>query len=479
MTIHRPFFLSLLVHVLGLAIMLLSSLPISITLAETPQIKTPVTDNAEVISPDFEEDISKKLIDIREQTGVQIAVLTIKSLNNEPIEDYSIQVATKWGGGSKQNSDGILFVIAVNDRRTRLEIGYGLEAVITDGMAKSMVDLLPEYFRKGDFGEGVMVVIEAIEAETSHLRPGEPREPPVHRQFATVSGGLALLTVVLFPIMLWVRKYGERTWLYVFGAAVFGLIYLFGLWYGLSWAVILVIHLALLTLGKKAFDDHRENLRKTQEASNNPVALEKKESEPKDQFLVQCIKLRDKTGGDDFVECPVCKTKVKAKNIVRHYNRVHGERKGKLSKLDFAEKDVYILLVIVPTISWVLVLFLASMETFFWIESPMDIWLVVPFLYGALTISIAAVANLLFLEKRRKTYSGTKHTGGRDEGKKRSNKSGKKNKSKKKKSTSRRSTQNHYSNNYSSTDYSSSDYSSTDWGGGGGGFGGGGASGSW
>ena len=141
--------------------------------AALPVIKRPVNDYANIISHSYEKRISNLIVNHRKKTGVQIAVLTIWSIRKESIEDYSLKVAEKWEGGSRERDDGLLFVIAVKNRKMRLEVGYGLEGYIPDSTAFRIISSIREDFRRKAFGKGVLKVINDVIKSTEMLRAGE------------------------------------------------------------------------------------------------------------------------------------------------------------------------------------------------------------------------------------------------------------------------------------------------------------------
>ena len=98
-----------------------------------PEISAPVTDRADVLSPAFEAELGERLRAHHEATGAQLAVLVVATTGQESIEAFALGVASRWQGGAAGDDGGTLFVLAVHDRRMRLETGYGLEDTLTDG----------------------------------------------------------------------------------------------------------------------------------------------------------------------------------------------------------------------------------------------------------------------------------------------------------------------------------------------------------
>lgn len=147
--------------------------------AAAPEIDRPVTDLAGVLDPDDEEAIARELVEHREETGVQLAVLVVNTTQPEEIADYSQRVFTHWGGGSAERDDGALFVLAIADRRSRLHLGYGLETVIPDATAQLMLDELRPDLQDGRYAAAARQLVHDFAGRTAHLRPGRPISVPL------------------------------------------------------------------------------------------------------------------------------------------------------------------------------------------------------------------------------------------------------------------------------------------------------------
>ena len=102
---------------------------------EIPKYHNYVNDYADILTQGEEEALNKTLKDLDEKSSSEMAILTINSLNGDSLEDYSIDVARKWGIGKKDLDNGILLLIVKNDRKIRIEVGYGLEGTITDAQS--------------------------------------------------------------------------------------------------------------------------------------------------------------------------------------------------------------------------------------------------------------------------------------------------------------------------------------------------------
>jgi uncharacterized protein len=133
---------------------------------EVPKLQGRVNDKAGILSSREERALEEMLQQTERETSAQIALLTIKSLEGEDLEDYSIRVAEEWGLGQKDRDNGLLLLIAVNDRKLRFEVGYGLEGIITDLKAGYIIrNVISPEFRKGDFYEGIKQALGIVSAE--------------------------------------------------------------------------------------------------------------------------------------------------------------------------------------------------------------------------------------------------------------------------------------------------------------------------
>ncbi|CAD84826.1 MAG TPA: YgcG family protein [Nitrosomonas europaea] len=142
-----------------------------------PLLKSHVTDLTETLSSMEISRLEQQLTDFEAKKGSQIALLIIPTTQPETIEQYSIQVAEVWKLGRKGIDDGVLLLVAKNDRTLRIETGYGLEGVLPDALARRIIDeIIVPKFRQGHFfgglQAGVEQIISIIEGET--LPESEP-----------------------------------------------------------------------------------------------------------------------------------------------------------------------------------------------------------------------------------------------------------------------------------------------------------------
>lgn len=155
-------------RLLGLCFLLLplSLLPFGlplVALSPIPQLSGPVVDQAGVLSPATEDFLDQELRELKGLSGTQAVVLTIPALEGEDIAQYSIRVVEQWQLGSKEQDRGVLLVLSVKDRKVRIEVGQGLEGVLTDAYSKRIIDqrIVP-LFREGDYDAGVIAGVSAL-----------------------------------------------------------------------------------------------------------------------------------------------------------------------------------------------------------------------------------------------------------------------------------------------------------------------------
>jgi len=193
---------------------------------EVPFLSGRVNDTAGILSPGMRESLEEKLAAFERETGAQVAVLTIDSLDGEVLEDYSHRVATTWQLGRKGVDDGVLFLIARDDRKTRLEVGYGLESRLTDAQARRILDnLVRPQFRAGSFDGGVQAGVDAVIGTLRGEDVIPPEAPPggsikglgeVPWPMRLAFGGMFVLVIGIFSLVALFGKGCSGWFLYVF-----------------------------------------------------------------------------------------------------------------------------------------------------------------------------------------------------------------------------------------------------------------------
>ncbi len=159
---------------LGLIAVLLFALPaMAQTTLDFPPLTGRVVDQANLLSPATEQALTEKLAALEAGSSDQLVVVTLNSLQGQEIEDYGYQLGRAWGIGQSENDNGALLIVAPNERKVRIEVGYGLEPILTDAFSALVIhnEILPE-FREGNFEAGVVRGVDALVAQLS-LDPAE------------------------------------------------------------------------------------------------------------------------------------------------------------------------------------------------------------------------------------------------------------------------------------------------------------------
>ena len=186
--------------------------------ADVPYLSGRVVDHAEILSPATRDSLTAALQAHEEATTNQIAVLTVPTIDGESIEGYATRVFEAWKLGRKDRDNGVLVVIVPQDRKLRIEVGYGLEGTLTDVACSRIIrNLMTPRFKAGDYdrgtADGVLAVIAQLEG-----KPGAANAAPA-AALAEVGGGRSSFTIDT-PDMPWPMRL-------LLGAFVFGIIGLF------------------------------------------------------------------------------------------------------------------------------------------------------------------------------------------------------------------------------------------------------------
>ena len=124
---------------------------------EVPAWTGPVNDLAQVMTAQQRQELTDYLTNLNNQTGIQMAVLTVPSLEGDSIEDFSFRTASAWKLGQEKEDNGALLVVSEGDRELRIEVGYGLEGLLTDAKSGLIIrNIITPHFRNGDYGSGIV-----------------------------------------------------------------------------------------------------------------------------------------------------------------------------------------------------------------------------------------------------------------------------------------------------------------------------------
>jgi len=161
-----------------------------------------VVDAAGIIDPSQLQQLTQKLADFEAKSSDQVVVVTVPSLNGEDIESYSNRLFRAWALGQKQENNGVLLVVAPNDRKVRIEVGYGLEGTMTDALSSVIINgtIIPE-FRSGNYSEGIVQGVDGILSVLSG--DAAELEARAKRNVQTSSGSDDIDWVFVIFIIFW------------------------------------------------------------------------------------------------------------------------------------------------------------------------------------------------------------------------------------------------------------------------------------
>ena len=168
----------------------------AIAAPQFPALTGRVVDEAGILSAQFKTEISAQLAAHEQATSNQVVVVTLKSLQGYEISDYGYQLGRHWGIGQKGKNNGVLLIVAPADRKLRIEVGYGLEGVLTDAESRVIIErVIKPYFKQNNYEQGIRAGVSAMLAALG----GEFQAPPA----PTAAGGdgegmYGLLIMALF-----------------------------------------------------------------------------------------------------------------------------------------------------------------------------------------------------------------------------------------------------------------------------------------
>ncbi len=195
-----------------IVVLFFQSIIFSTILADTrlPQYRGWVNDFANIIPSYYEEKIVLVCIEVKKKTGAEIAVVTVNDMGGASLEDYSVRLFEEWGIGEKDKDNGVLFLVALKERRVRIEVGYGLEHVLTDGLCGQIRDqyLIPN-FREGRYGkgfyQGVVAAAGFIAKDMGVVISGVPQPTATTTSRRARGGGGVLFIIILIFLTIITR----------------------------------------------------------------------------------------------------------------------------------------------------------------------------------------------------------------------------------------------------------------------------------
>jgi uncharacterized protein len=221
-----------------LALLTLLSPGVASAQIAVPPLTGHVTDQTATLTPEQQSALEQTLSAFEARKGSQVAVLMVATTAPEAIEPYALRVAEQWKLGRKKVDDGVVVLVAKDDRAVRIEVGYGLEGALSDITSKRIISetMLPR-FKQGDFYGGLQAGTEQI----MRVVDGEPLPPPAQRSAPQADNSLRQFAPMLFVVALGVGGVLRHVLGKVAGSVVTGLVVA-----GLAWLVIGTVLYAIL-----------------------------------------------------------------------------------------------------------------------------------------------------------------------------------------------------------------------------------------
>ena len=199
----------------GLVVALIAGGPVLAQSEPTfPPLTGRVVDQAALLDETTEASLTERLAALEADTGDQFVVVTVPTLQDYEIEEYGYRLGRAWGIGQSETDSGVLLIVAPTERRVRLEVGYGLEPILTDAFSSQVIQtvILPA-FKRGAFQVGIVEGVEAVETQL-RLDPAEAqaRAAAVEPQDADapIGAGIVVFLVLAFLLLWLISSAGRR-----------------------------------------------------------------------------------------------------------------------------------------------------------------------------------------------------------------------------------------------------------------------------
>ncbi|GAB1583348.1 TPM domain-containing protein [Phyllobacterium phragmitis] len=181
----------------GIMMALAAFIVVAVADAPLPALTGRVVDDANIIDPQTRDALTEKLAAFEAKSSDQVVVVTVPSLGGEDIESYSNRLFRSWALGQKQENNGVLLVVAPNDRKVRIEVGYGLEGTLTDALSSVIIRtaVIPA-FRQGDYAGGISKGVDGILAVLAGDAADFEARAQRNAQAQSSGGGIDWISVI-------------------------------------------------------------------------------------------------------------------------------------------------------------------------------------------------------------------------------------------------------------------------------------------
>jgi uncharacterized protein len=162
-----------------------------------------VNDFAHVIDAGSAAQIEQYCGNVERATSAQFAIVTVDSLEDEPVEDVAVRLFKEWGIGKKGTDEGLLILLAIKDHKNRVEVGYGLEPIITDADAGSVLRGIRPILRQGNYGGALLAAAQQLGQQVAQAKGVTIEgQPPVQTASRDSGGGGGIIGIIIFFVIL-------------------------------------------------------------------------------------------------------------------------------------------------------------------------------------------------------------------------------------------------------------------------------------
>lgn len=168
-----------------------------------------VSDFAHVIDAGAAAQIEAYCGNVERATGAQFAIVTVDSLDDEPVEDVAVRLFKEWGIGKKGTDEGLLVLLAIKDHKNRIEVGYGLEPIITDSYAGGVLRGIRPILRQSNYGGALMAAAQQLGQRVAEAKgvtiEGQTRQRPLGRNSGGGGGGFFGI-IIFFVVLMFILR---------------------------------------------------------------------------------------------------------------------------------------------------------------------------------------------------------------------------------------------------------------------------------
>lgn len=168
-----------------------------------PELTGPINDLANAIPDEQEGRMRTFLLEQEKKTTNQIVVLTVKSIGNDTIESYAEKVFSKWQLGEKKRDNGVLILAAIDDRKVRIEVGYGLEGPLPDILCDKIIrQEMKPHFEQSHFGDGILAAITAVDKATRGEYQAKPEGLETLSKTTIIIWVIVIVVVIIVVVVI-------------------------------------------------------------------------------------------------------------------------------------------------------------------------------------------------------------------------------------------------------------------------------------